>query len=57
MDIEEFVQLAEEFGLPCIVRGDILTLIGEVELIEINWRKNDINTTNLAGRRHLVYGS
>lgn len=27
------IQLAEEFGIPCIQRGSMLTLIGEKQII------------------------
>lgn len=36
MEREIIIQLAEEFGLPCIQRENMLTLVGEQSLIIFN---------------------
>lgn len=33
MDIKTLIELAEVFGIPLIRRGDIITLIGEKQLL------------------------
>ena len=34
------IELATEFGLPCIVRGGLITIIGTEQFIEITFNTN-----------------
>lgn len=36
MDTQILIKLAEEFGLPCIVRRGIITIIGEKQFLIFN---------------------
>lgn len=33
--ITQLIELAAEFGLPCIVRGQLVTIIGEHDFLEV----------------------
>lgn len=39
VDVKVLQSLAHEFGLPCIVREDEITIIGEVQLIVFKRQK------------------
>lgn len=51
---QEFIQLTEQFGLPCIERSDFLYVIGEEQIII--WRIIDDNI-DITRRSNLVFSS
>lgn len=45
MDVNELIQLAEEFGLPCIEREGSVTIIGLTQFLEFGI--TELNIVNL----------
>lgn len=37
MDVKTLIQLAEEFGLPCIERDGCISIVGLEQIIEFNF--------------------
>lgn len=46
-EVEEIIMLAEEFGLLCIIRGDILTIVGENQIFFLSGGKSMSTNRNL----------
>jgi hypothetical protein len=47
MDIRTLIELAQQFGLPCIVRKDYIAIIGEKEILQFNIKENNECLQNL----------
>lgn len=47
MDVKELIQLAEEFGLPCIERSGYVSVVGLEQIIEFTKELNFINLEDI----------